>query len=127
MGRASTNSAKQLDFDAFVKDNAPTLTPPVANRLLFHEFLKVMIVGGPNQRKDYHMQAGEEFFWQMKGTLTLNIILGGVFRQVEVPQGHCFLLPSNIPHSPQRPSGSLGVVIERGHEHNVNEVDRVRW
>ena len=47
-----------LAFDKFVKLHGPNLKPPVANKLLFGKdsFLKVMIVGGPNERKDYHLQ-----------------------------------------------------------------------
>lgn len=43
------------------------LKPPVANRLLYKDAIKVMVVGGPNQRTDYHLQRGEELFWQLKG------------------------------------------------------------
>jgi len=53
--------------------------------------------------------------------------MGGTFQSITVPEGHCFLLPRRVPHSPKRPSGSMGLVIERGHEHNPAELDRVRW
>jgi len=117
-----------LAFTEFVRQVGPTLKPPVANKMLFGDgFLKVMIVGGPNKRRDYHLQAGEEFFWQIKGDLTLDVVMEGQFKTITVPQGHCFLLPSRVPHSPKRPADSMGVVIERGHEHAPEEVDRLRW
>lgn len=72
-------------------------------------------------------KAGEEFFWQLKGDLTLDVVWRGKFKRVVVPEGHCFLLPSHVPHSPKRPALSVGVVVERGHEHAPNEIDRVRW
>jgi 3-hydroxyanthranilate 3,4-dioxygenase len=100
-----------------------------------------MIVGGPNVRNDYHLQAGEEFFWQMKGDLCLNVVLNGKFaqvtspgrslvgsnsrcfpRKIHVPEGHCCLLPSHIPHSPQRGANSAGIVVERAHT-NTQEKD----
>jgi len=121
-------SSKVLDFNEYVARVGPTLQPPVANKLLFGDgFLKVMIVGGPNVRKDYHLQAGEEFFWQIKGDLTLNVVLNGRFEKIHVPEGYCYLLPSHIPHSPQRGPNSMGIVVERGHEHDTSELDRVRW
>jgi 3-hydroxyanthranilate 3,4-dioxygenase len=39
-----------------------------------------MVVGGPNARTDFHLQTGEEFFYQLKGDLTLHLVVGGVFK-----------------------------------------------
>mmetsp|Transcript_58624 Transcript_58624/g.162303 ORF Transcript_58624/g.162303 Transcript_58624/m.162303 type:complete len:245 (+) Transcript_58624:1-735(+) len=124
-----------LEFAKWVDEVGPTLAPPVANKMVFGKgFLKVMVVGGPNVRKDYHLQAGEEFFWQLKGTLSLHVVMNGMFQTVTVPEGHCFLLPARVPHSPRRSANSIGVVIERGHEHTFGdsdsvpaEIDGLRW
>ena len=117
-----------LPFDRWIKDIGPTLQPPVANKMIFDEgFLKVMVVGGPNERKDYHLQSGEEFFWQIKGTLKLHVVLKNRFRTITVPEGHCFLLPARVPHSPRRSDGSIGIVVERGHEHEPEEMDGLQW
>jgi hypothetical protein len=61
----------------------------------------------------------------LKGDLTLDVVWRGKFKRVVVPEGHCFLLPSHVPHSPKRPALSVGVVVERGH--GPDEIDRVRW
>jgi len=118
-------AAQAVNLDAWLKEHGPTLKPPVANKLLFGGDLKVMVVGGPNQRRDYHLQEGEEFFAQLEGTLTLKTIERGSFKDVRVTGGDCFLLPSRVPHSPQREAASLGLVFERSHVEG--EMDGMLW
>lgn len=103
----------------------PHLKPPVANKLLYSANLQVMAVGGPNQRSDYHVQAGEEFFVQLKGNLVLKVIERGQFKDIAVGPGQTFLLPSFMPHSPQRSADSIGLVFERSHP--ADEVDGMLW
>ena len=62
---------------------------------------KVMVVGGPNTRKDYHIEEGEEFFYMLKGDMQLNIIERGVHKHIPIREGEMFMLPARIPHSPQ--------------------------
>ena len=112
-------------MDAWLKEHGPTLKPPVANKLLFGGDLKVMVVGGPNQRRDYHLQEGEEFFAQLEGTLTLKTIEQGRSATSGCTGGDCFLLPSRVPHSPQREAASLGLVFERSHVEG--EMDGMLW
>eukprot|EP01137_Pigoraptor_chileana_P012250 Opistho-2@64417 len=103
------------------------LKPPVGNKMLYGkdcEF-KIMIVGGPNTRTDYHVQNGEEFFWQLQGNMVLRINDGGMFKDIAINEGECFMLPPNIPHSPQRTADSIGLVIER--ERLPHEIDHLRW
>ena len=69
--------------------------------------MKVFYVGGPNQRKDYHMEEGEELFYMRKGDMTLKIVEGGVFKDVNIKEGQVFLLPAKIPHSPQRQANTV--------------------
>ncbi|ETO15386.1 3-hydroxyanthranilate 3,4-dioxygenase, partial [Reticulomyxa filosa] len=88
--------------------------------------LKVMYVGGPNTRRDYHIECGEEFLYQMKGTMHLPIVEQGKHRNVEIKEGYIFLIPKRMPHSPQRPEkGSVGLVVER-YRHD-QELDALRW
>ena len=118
-------AVQAVNLDAWLQEHGPTLKPPVANKLLFGGDLKVMVVGGPNQRRDYHLQEGEEFFAQLEGTLTLKTVERGAFRDVKVSGGDCFLLPSRVPHSPQREAASLGLVFERSHVEG--EMDGMLW
>jgi 3-hydroxyanthranilate 3,4-dioxygenase len=84
-----------------------------------------MVVGGPNHRTDYHIDESEEFFFQIKGDMLLKVVDGGKFRDIVIPEGHVFLLPPKIPHSPQRFEGTVGMVIER--RRRSKEKDGVRW
>ena len=114
-------------FDSWIEEVTPTLKPPVANKLLYgaESSMKVMIVGGPNVRRDYHIQAGEELFFQIKGDMRLDIVERGHFKSVHIPEGHMFILPSRVPHSPQRFEDTIGMVLERGHVEE--EIDGMRW
>lgn len=73
----------------------------------------VTVVGGPNQRTDYHDDSVEEFFYQLKGDMVLKVIDNGDFYDVPIKEGEIFLLPPHVRHSPQRPQeGSIGLVVE---------------
>lgn len=115
-----------LNLKQWVEDHRELLKPPVGNKMVWQdrEFL-VMVVGGPNQRKDYHIEEGEEFFYQIEGDITVRIIEDGKPRDVTIREGEMFLLPAGIPHSPQRPAGTVGLVIER--QRQQGERDHLRW
>jgi len=115
-----------LNLKQWVEEHRDLLKPPVGNKMVWQDsdFL-VMVVGGPNQRKDFHIEDGEEFFYQIEGDITVRIIEDGEVRDVEIKEGEMFLLPAGIPHSPQRPAGTVGMVIERQRE--VGELDHLRW
>ena len=93
----------------------PLLQPPVCNHLIFGkaEQLKVMFIGGPNGRPDYHINEGEELFFQLKGPLDLKIAEHNQPKTVRVEEGQMFCLPPRVPHSPQRYADTCGLVIER--------------
>ena len=76
------------------------------------EFI-VMVVGGPNSRKDYHFDEGEEFFYQLEGDILVKIQEDGRAVDVPVREGEIFLLPPRVPHNPIRGAGTVGLVIER--------------
>eukprot|EP00038_Savillea_parva_P031145 m.83215 g.83215 ORF g.83215 m.83215 type:complete len:325 (-) comp9523_c0_seq1:94-1068(-) len=114
------------DVEAWREENKELFAPPVCNKLMFKEQLNVMFVGGPNTRTDFHLDLGSEFFFQMKGNMELPTIQQGKRKLVKIRQGDVFLLPSRIPHSPQRPEeGSFGLVIERTRDDS--EQDGLRW
>jgi len=114
-----------VDFHAWIEASSEFLSPPVCNRLLYANKLKVMIVGGPNIRNDYHLEEGEEFFYQIKGDMLLKVIEQGVHKDIVIKEGEMFVIPSNIPHSPNRFANTIGVVIER--ERLINEIDGLIW
>jgi 3-hydroxyanthranilate 3,4-dioxygenase len=110
----------------WIEDNRELLKPPVGNKLLFQDssFI-VMAVGGPNSRKDYHHDPSEELFFQWEGDILLKTVQEGRMVDVHIRQGEVFLLPAQVPHSPQRPAGSVGIVVER--RRNADELDGFSW
>jgi 3-hydroxyanthranilate 3,4-dioxygenase len=114
------------NLKAWVEENRHLLKPPVGNKMVWQDrdFL-VMVVGGPNQRKDFHIEEGEEFFYQIEGDITLRVMEDGKPRDIPIREGEIFLLPAGVPHSPQRPAGTVGMVIER--RRRESEDDHLRW
>ncbi len=102
------------------------LVPPVANRQVYPagDFI-IMVVGGPNARRDFHVDPAAEFFYQLEGTLTLKTMQDGAPLDYAVGPGDVFLLPPLVPHSPQRPAGSIGLVVER--RRTAAELDGFQW
>ena len=113
-----------LNFTAWLAENEHLLRPPVNNRALpmgDSDFI-VQVVGGPNQRTDYHIDPYEEWFYQVKGNMHVNVMTDDGPQTVHIREGEMWMLPRELPHSPQRPeAGSIGIVIERIREQGVDE------
>ncbi len=110
----------------WVDQNRHLLKPPVGNKLLFqHSEFIVMAVGGPNSRKDFHHDPGEELFFQLEGNIVLKIVEDGRISDVPIREGEVFLLPPEVPHSPQRPANTVGIVVER--RRGPDELDGFSW
>lgn len=105
---------KPFNLRQWIKDNRDLLKPPVGNKNLYTEAgdYIVMIVGGPNARKDYHYNETEELFYQLEGDILVRIQEEGKAVDVPIKEGEMFLLPAKVPHSPIRSEGSVGLVIE---------------
>jgi 3-hydroxyanthranilate 3,4-dioxygenase len=105
---------RPFNFKKWIDENRHLLKPPVGNQQVYKtaENFIVMVVGGPNKRKDFHYNESEEFYFQLEGDMVLRIIEDG--QQVEIPicEGEIFLLPPKVPHSPQRPENTVGLVME---------------
>jgi 3-hydroxyanthranilate 3,4-dioxygenase len=112
---ASITSLKAFNLQGWINENRDKLKPPVGNAQVWEdgEFM-VTVVGGPNQRRDYHDDPTEEFFYQLKGDIVLRIIEepGKPPEDIPIKQGEVFLLPKHIRHSPQRQADTIGLVIE---------------
>ena len=106
--------APPFNLNKWIEENRDLLKPPIGNKNLYKEAgdYIVMIVGGPNARKDYHYNETEELFYQLEGDILVKIQVDGKAVDVPIKQGEMFLLPAKIPHSPIRPEGSVGLVIE---------------
>jgi len=102
-----------LNFKKWIDDNRHLLKPPVGNKCVWEdgEYI-VMVVGGPNSRKDYHYNETPEFYYQVEGDIVLKVIDEGEPKDIHIREGDIFLLPAGVHHSPQRPANTIGLVIE---------------
>jgi 3-hydroxyanthranilate 3,4-dioxygenase len=103
-----------IHFKTWIDENRSLLKPPVGNKMVWSdgEFI-VMVVGGPNQRKDFHVNPTPEFFYQVEGDMVLRLQRDNQVVDVPIREGEIYLLPSNVPHSPQRQANTVGLVIEQ--------------
>ena len=113
-------------FDS-IKNNRYLLKPPVGNKNLYVDAgdYIVMIVGGPNARKDYHYNETEELFFQLEGEIIIKTQQDGKCVDIPLKEGEMFLLPAKVPHSPNRSKNSIGLVIERKRE--PHHKDGLMW
>ncbi|MFO0495714.1 MAG: 3-hydroxyanthranilate 3,4-dioxygenase [Flavobacteriia bacterium] len=117
-----------FNLQKWIDENRDLLKPPVSNKNLYVEagdFI-VMIVGGPNARKDYHFNESEELFYQIEGDITVRIQEDGKAKDVIIKEGDIFLLPGNTPHSPIRGENTIGLVIEKVRK-GTDLVDGLMW
>ena len=117
---------RPLNLKRWVESNRHLLKPPVGNKVIYEDgdFI-IMVVGGPNKRKDYHVDPLEEFFYQLEGDMMLKIIDNGKKVDMIIKEGEIFLLPKNIPHSPQRFLNTVGLVVE--YKRNKGISDAFQW
>lgn len=105
---------RPFNLKQWITDNRELLKPPVGNKNLYADAgdYIVMIVAGPNARKDYHYNETEELYYQLEGDITVKIQEDGKAVAIPLKEGDMFLLPARIPHSPIRPANTIGLVIE---------------
>ncbi len=103
----------KINFQEWIDENRHLLKPPVGNKCVWKngEYI-VMVVGGPNARKDYHYNETPELFYQVEGDITLKVIDEGEQKDIHIKEGEMYLLPSKVPHSPQRGPNTVGLVVE---------------
>ena len=117
---------RPFNIKKWIDENRHLLKPPVNNKVIWQdaEFI-VMVVGGPNSRKDYHFNESEEFFYQLEGDIMVRIQEDGKAVDVPIRKDEVFLLPPRIPHSPMRGANTIGLVIER--KRRGDEKDGLLW
>lgn len=119
--------AKAFNLNKWIEEHRDKLKPPVGNAQVYKNVANfiVMVVGGPNSRKDYHYNESEELYYQLEGDVMVKIIDDGKAVDIELKQGDMFLLPPKTPHSPQRGPNTVGLVIEKVRE--GREIDGFMW
>ncbi|MES2389135.1 MAG: 3-hydroxyanthranilate 3,4-dioxygenase [Bacteroidota bacterium] len=118
---------KPFNLHTWINEHRHLMKPPVGNVQVFKDnkdFI-VMVVGGPNARRDYHSNAGEEIFYQIEGEITLRLIEEGKPVNYTLGPGDMMLVTGRMAHSPVRPEGTVGLVIER-YRHD-DEPDGFSW
>ena len=117
---------RPFNFKKWIDENRASLKPPINNKVVYKdaEFI-VMVVGGPNSRKDYHFNESEEFFYQLEGDIIVRIQEDGKAVDVPIKEGDIFLLPPRIPHNPVRFANTVGLVMER--RRREGEKDGLMW
>jgi 3-hydroxyanthranilate 3,4-dioxygenase len=119
-------SLTAFNLQRWIDEHREQLRPPVCNQQVFEEndFI-VMIVGGPNSRKDYHVDEGPELFYMIEGDMLLKVVVDGEQRDIAIGEGEMLLLPPRVPHSPQRFADTVGLVVERARL--PHELDGFMW
>ena len=115
-----------INFKKWIDENRHLLKPPVGNKVVYEDtnFI-VMVVGGPNSRKDYHYNETEEFFYQLEGNIVVKVQDEGKMVEVPINEGDIFLLPPKVPHNPSRPANTVGLVME--YKRSENQKDGLLW
>jgi 3-hydroxyanthranilate 3,4-dioxygenase len=117
---------RPFNFKKWIDENRHLLKPPVNNKVVYKDTeFTVMVVGGPNSRKDYHYNESEEFFYQLEGDIIVQIQENGKAVEVLIKEGDIFLLPPKVPHNPRRFENTIGLVIER--RRHEDEKDGLLW
>ena len=118
---------RPFNLQKWIDENRNELKPPVGNRNLYKDAgdYIVMIVAGPNARKDYHYNETEELFYQLEGNIVVRIQEDGKPVDIPINEGEMFLLPAKVPHSPMRSDKSIGLVVEL--KRTSKERDGLMW
>lgn len=118
-----------LNLERWIRENKKDLVPPVSNKQLFPDSTDVVLFvsGGPNTRNDYHVNPTEELFLQLKGDIAVRVrpLDGSAPHDVIIKEGELFLLDRWVPHRPQRPKGTVGLIVE--FPRPEGQLDGLRW
>ena len=116
-----------MNFQKWIDENRHLLKPPVGNKVIYkNSNFIIQVVGGPNERTDFHVNQSDEWFHQLEGSIFLRTMnKEGKFEDIHLQAGDIFLLPAGVPHSPQRSAGSIGLVIEKTREEK--DIDGLQW
>jgi 3-hydroxyanthranilate 3,4-dioxygenase len=123
-----TEYPSPFSINEWIAEHRELLRPPVANRMLFDDKsgMIVQVIGGGNERVDFHDDPAQEFFFQLKGDMILKVYQDREIRSIRIREGDVFLLPAHVPHSPQRPDPeSVGLVVEGKREPGM--LDGFEW
>ena len=120
---------RAFNLQKWIDENRHELKPPVSNKQFYTEAddVIVFVSGGPNTRNDFHVNPTEELFYQLKGDIAVRVrpLDGSMPHDVVIREGEMLLLPRWIPHRPQRPEGTAGLIVE--FPRPAGQKDQLRW
>jgi len=120
---------KPFNLHQWIEANRDELKPPVSNKQLCTDAddVIVFVSGGPNTRNDYHVNPTEELFYQLEGDIAVRVrpLDGSEPHDVVIREGEMFLLPQWIPHRPQRPANTVGLIVEFPRPEGTE--DKLQW
>src|SRR6478752_2535303 len=106
------NSARApIDLGAWIDERRSDLGALSATPVLDGD-LRVLVVVGRGPRLDYHVNTVAELFYQLEGDIAVRLRYGGSVLDVTIRTGEMWLAPAGVPHAPQRPVGTIGLVVE---------------
>jgi 3-hydroxyanthranilate 3,4-dioxygenase len=110
----------------WIERHLPRSLGAIGNKEVFRgsDFI-YQIIKGPNARNDFHLDPFDEIFYQIQGDIFVHVIEGGREKRIAVKEGEVFLLPKGVYHSPRRPAGTIGLVLERPRK--PEELDAIAW
>lgn len=123
-----SDSPRNQPFDllGWIEQNRSAFEPPVANKVVWQDADQIfMIIRGPNARSDFHIDPYDEIFFQLRGTIRVDLILDGERVERLVPEGSVMLVPAGVPHAPLRPADTWGLVVER--PRGADDLDQLVW
>jgi 3-hydroxyanthranilate 3,4-dioxygenase len=119
-------SLTPFNIEEWIAANRGAFQPPLKSKTLYEDpQLLIMVVGGPNQRGDFHVTDSPEFFWQLEGSMVIEYMESGERKRVTVGPGEVAMIPAMVPHSPQRPAETIGLIVER--RRRPDEPDGFHW
>lgn len=127
-GSSGFDAPVGLPFGLFewIESNAADFEPPVSNKVVWKGSDQTfMIIRGPNARSDFHIDPFDEVFMQLRGSVRLDLMIDGERQEHWIHEGQILLVPAMVPHSPQRPADTWGLVIERPRA--PDEFDALVW
>src|SRR5580692_1325086 len=109
---------RAFNLNKWIDEHRHLLKPQVGNQSVYKDagdFI-VMVVGGPNSRKDFHFNEGEELFYQLEGDIVVRIQEDGKIVDLPIKAGDMFLLPVRTAQSKKMGASTIVIVI-------VNKLD----
>ncbi len=110
-----------IDLARWIADRRAAIDGGTAGPV-FDDELRVLVVSGRGPRLDYHVNTVAELFYQLEGDIGVRLREGDTVREITVRTGELWLAPAGVPHAPQRPVGTVGLVVERARPAGVDRI-----